>query len=232
MGIVADRLSELEIGQPTTYYNLDLYPLLGTKSGEAGYRTLDDALAQGCAEVTEVSDQGSVPELRFLNTGDKPVLLLDGEELIGAKQNRVLNLTILAPANDAITIPVTCVESGRWNRKSRKFSTSSRTHYSRGRARKVKHVSRSMSIGQNRESDQSEIWTNIEAKFSRLKAESPTSSMSDMYESYAEKLDGYVTHFSSADGQVGAVFAIDGKVVGMELFDHSETFAKLLRTAV
>jgi hypothetical protein len=26
------------------------------------------------------------------------VLLLDGEELVGAKQNRVLNLTVLAPA--------------------------------------------------------------------------------------------------------------------------------------
>ncbi len=82
----------------------------GTKLGEPGYTTLDDALAQGCAEITEVSDQGRVPELRFLNTGDKPILLLDGEELVGAKQNRVLNLTILAPADDAIMIPVTCVE--------------------------------------------------------------------------------------------------------------------------
>ena len=68
MGIVANRRSELEIGQPATYHNMDVYPLLGTKLRAAGYRTLDDALAQGFAEITEVSDQGSVPELRFLNT--------------------------------------------------------------------------------------------------------------------------------------------------------------------
>jgi hypothetical protein len=41
--------------------------------------------------------------------------LLDGEELIGAKQNRALNLTILAPAKQVIVIPVSCVEAGRWH---------------------------------------------------------------------------------------------------------------------
>ena len=228
MQIITDRLSGLEIGQPTTYRNMDVYPLLGAKLGEASYMTLDDALAQGCAEITEVSDQGSVPELRFLNTGDKPILLLDGEELVGAKQNRVLNLTILAPANDAITIPVSCVESGRWNRKSRKFSTSSRAHYARGRARKMEQVSASMDLNRGRRSDQSEVWSDIDAKMSRLHSASPTSAMSDMYESHAEKLDGYVTHVSPSEGQVGAIFAIDGKIVGLELFDHSETLAKLL----
>jgi hypothetical protein len=39
-----------------------------------------------------------VPQLLFINDAMRPVLLLDGEELVGAKQNRVLNLTVLAPA--------------------------------------------------------------------------------------------------------------------------------------
>ncbi len=54
------------------------------------YLTLDEALAAKTATVTEVSESGSVPELYFQNEGDLPVLLLDGEELVGAKQNRVL----------------------------------------------------------------------------------------------------------------------------------------------
>ena len=41
---------------------------------------------------------GSVPELRFVNECGAPVLLLDGEELVGAKQNRIINLTILVAA--------------------------------------------------------------------------------------------------------------------------------------
>ena len=63
MQIIADALANLEIGQPTTYLNMDVFPLLGARIGPAGYMTLDDALAQGCAEITEVSDHGSVPEL-------------------------------------------------------------------------------------------------------------------------------------------------------------------------
>jgi hypothetical protein len=45
-----------------------------------------------------VSEGGSVPHLLFINDAMRPVLLLDGEELVGAKQNRVLNLTVLAAA--------------------------------------------------------------------------------------------------------------------------------------
>jgi len=73
----------------------------------------------GWARITEVSDEGQVPELKIVAKGDKAVLLVDGEELVGAKQNRVLNLTILVPAPSTTTIPVSCVESGRWAPRSR-----------------------------------------------------------------------------------------------------------------
>ena len=85
-----------------------------------------------------------------------------------------------------------------------------------------------MGLNQGRRSNQSEVWSDIDAKMHRLDAESPTAAMSDMYESNAEKLDGYVSHVSASERQMGAVVAIDGKIVGLELFDHSETFAKLL----
>lgn len=76
---------------------------------------LDAALTQGSGRVTEVSAGGHIPELRFVNYGDWPVLLLDGEKLIGAKQNRILNLTLLAPAHKTILILVSYVEVGHWH---------------------------------------------------------------------------------------------------------------------
>jgi len=36
-----------------------------------------------------------VPELLVINQGERAVLLVDGEELVGAKQNRVLNTSVL-----------------------------------------------------------------------------------------------------------------------------------------
>ena len=50
----------------------------------------------GIAITTAIfrSHGGSVPELKVINKAEIPILLLDGEELVGAKQNRVLNTTM------------------------------------------------------------------------------------------------------------------------------------------
>jgi hypothetical protein len=107
---------------------------------ETGYTPLEEAVARGAVRVTEVGGGGAVPELRFENQGEKPVLLLDGEELIGAKQNRVVNLTILAPAKQVIVIPVSCVEAGRWRAKTEDFRPAEHVMYSRARAVKAAQV--------------------------------------------------------------------------------------------
>jgi transposase len=44
--------------------------------------------------VQEVSEGGSVPDLLVENSGDTRVLFLEGEELVGAKQNRILNTSV------------------------------------------------------------------------------------------------------------------------------------------
>lgn len=118
--------------------------LPGHPGGEPDYLRLDEALAGGDVEVTETSAAGEVPELRLENRGELPVLLRDGEELVGAKQNRVLNLTILAPAGTTIRIPVSCVEQSRWDGSSGGFGTAARAIYAEGRARKAGHVTESL----------------------------------------------------------------------------------------
>jgi hypothetical protein len=88
----------LTLSRPQSAGELTVLPLLRPGTAEPGYLTLGEALARGLTRVTEVSEGGSVPQLLFINDAMRPVLLLDGEELVGAKQNRVLNLTVLAPA--------------------------------------------------------------------------------------------------------------------------------------
>jgi hypothetical protein len=163
MNRIIDTISRLKIGTPTTFRNLTIFPLLSRGGGLPDYLTLDEALALKFAKIMEVSEGGSIPELKFINSGDKPIFLLDGEELIGAKQNRVINLSILVPSGKTLIIPVSCVEAGRWSHKSGGFSSASHTHYAEGRAKKMAQVSESMKHGLYR-SNQGAVWGDIDIK--------------------------------------------------------------------
>ena len=230
--MINDELNTIEVGLSQAFKNITMFPLLHQGVMGGNYLTLDEALEAGTARVTEVSEGGTVPELQFLNEGDIPVLLLDGEELVGAKQNRVLNLSILAPANVSISIPVSCVEAGRWSYRSRNFSSSPRAMYAKGRAAKSGHVSRSMRDSGTRRSDQSALWEDIAAKSERMSVASDTGAMSDIYEHKEKGVKEFVEHFRPIEDQIGAIFAINNTISGVDLFDSSDTLEKVLQKLV
>jgi hypothetical protein len=96
---------EIKLGEPQKHETLTLYPLLALEKLELAYTLLGDALEAGSLQVSEVGD-GTVRELSVENQGDADVLILDGEQLIGAKQNRMTNRSIVLGANTKTTIPV------------------------------------------------------------------------------------------------------------------------------
>jgi hypothetical protein len=198
------------------------------------YLLLEDGIAQGKVRVTELHAGGSVPELRLENNADLPVLLVDGEELVGAKQNRVLNLTILAPAKQTTAIPVSCVEAGRWRMESPDLKLTDHVMYSLGRGEGMAHVTASMRSNGTRKSDQGAIWRNIAAKAARLKASSPTGAMSAIYQRHASSVEEFARAFNWQEQQCGVAFAIGGRIVGLEIFDQPEVmrrfFQKLVRS--
>ncbi|MEW8419738.1 MAG: DUF6569 family protein [Candidatus Thiodiazotropha endolucinida] len=228
MQIIEETLSRVKAGAGVSFNNLSVVPLVAANGVAPDYLTLDEALARGNVRVTETSEAGDVPELRLENLGEQPVLLLDGEELVGAKQNRVLNLTILAPAKSTITIPVSCVEAGRWSHSSPEFSTKGRAFYAAGRARKADQVTASLRTSGTRHSRQGEVWEDIAAKSRRMESYSDTAAMECLYEDYQDQVEEYLKAIEVAEGQVGAVFAINGQIRGVELFDFSVTFRKLM----
>jgi hypothetical protein len=228
MSTITNVLSSVEFGSPVHIKNLSMFPLLLSGEPPAGYLTLDEALAQGWAKVTEVSDSGSVPTLRVSNAGAKPVLIMDGEELVGAKQNRIVNLTILVAAKSTIEIPVSCVEAGRWGGRNRHFATAPRAHYAAARAQKLACVNRSMSLDGSHRADQGAIWHDIEMKSERLCAMSETSAMDSMYEAAGASLAEFEEGLQPLERQAGAMFAINGVIVGLDLFDSPATWRKLM----
>jgi len=232
MDAIITALDQLELGAPLTAANLTMYPLLMPEESAPGYLTLEEALASGLASVTEVSESGSVPELLVKNKAKKPVLILDGEELVGAKQNRIVNLTILVAAEHTLHIPVSCVEAGRWARRSREFASAGRAHYATGRARKLEQVSCAMRTSGTREADQGYVWQDIDEKSRRMKAGSATHAAAAMYERSRSKLDAFLEELEAVPRQAGALFTINGIVAGLDVFDSQATWRKSMRKLV
>ena len=232
MTAINKALQAVTLGEVQSFGNLQITPLLAAMPGTADYLTLSEAQALGLAVVTEVSESGSVPTLLLENSADQAVFLLDGEELIGAKQNRILNLTLLVPANSKLEIPVSCVEQGRWSHRSKEFASAERTFFSKGRANKAARVSENMRESGHRYSDQGEVWGDISDKMGSMKVNSSTHAIADAYEHFSGSVDEYVEAFKTSDTQVGACFAINGRIRGVELFDVSGTCKKLMHKLI
>jgi hypothetical protein len=228
MTMINRALNNIRLGETQGFANLEITPLLAPAPATADYLTLSEAQALGLAEVTEVSESGRVATLLLTNRADQAVFLLDGEELVGAKQNRILNLSLLVPAKTRLEIPVSCVEQGRWQHRSREFASSERTLFSKGRARKAARVSENLRAAGVRCSDQGEVWDDIGSKMQSMRVTSSTAAMADAYEHYSESVEAYVQACTNGATQVGACFVINGKIRGIELFDNSDTCAKLL----
>jgi hypothetical protein len=221
-------LSEVKLGEMKVCDNLTMFGLEGPAEQTLDYLTLHEAMTRGFARVSEISDNGSVPELLFENSADLPVLILDGEELLGAKQNRTVNVTVLAPARETVKIPVSCVEAGRWRHETAHFAMSDRHHFAQGRAVKAATVSRSLEVDGSHRADQQRVWADISAKAARLGAPSPTQAMGEIFDRHQRSLDGFVAALTHSEFQTGALFAIGSEVMGLDLFDRHATCAMVL----
>lgn len=229
MKTLRTTLEQVKMGRRTTFRGLTQFPLIGeAASGSPGYLTLDQALEAQVVTISELAGGGEVPTLQLVNRGDRPVLVMDGEELVGAKQNRTLNVTVLAPPRGKIIIPVSCVEAGRWHSVSRSFSVSPHAMFAEGRAHRMARVADSLALCGAPRSDQGELWRDIDSKMRRMGTRSPSREMRAMYEDHARPLDDYAAAFRAEDSQIGALFAIGGSLVGLDLFDHPETLAGIL----
>lgn len=219
-------LETAKLARKQVHRNLSIFPLLAPNGLEPDYLTLEQALDNNLIRITELDTEGRVPELKLDNLGTKSVLIIEGEELVEAKQDRIVNSSFLVAGKTEVVIPVSCVEQGRWNYKSESFKSGKRMAHPSLRREYQKDVSYSIRRGDGYRSNQSRIWNNIAEKSARMKVNAPTGAMADVFDSYEDELSGFLEEFHLIEWQVGAVFAINGQVLGLECFGCHDTFKK------
>ena len=230
--IIEETLDGLKIGAEKNHGGMSVRPIIQIGSPILEYEMLSEATSNEWLRVTEISDEGSVPELKLVNESDKDILILDGEELHGAKQNRVLNTSILVGAKARIVVPVSCTEQGRWNRVSETFGDSEKMLFGKARRRKMESVHRSLERGSGHRSDQHAVWDEIGDIQMKLCAHSNTGAMKDVFDQKKVETDEYLDIFDLQEGQCGIVVALGGKIMGFEYVSRPDCYSRVHRRLI
>ncbi|MGQ9669798.1 MAG: ARPP-1 family domain-containing protein [Desulfosoma sp.] len=187
---------------------------------------LEEALRNGAVHITEMDSFGQVPFLQLVNDGDRPVLILDGEELVGGKQNRIVNTTVLVPAAQKIIIPVSCMEAGRWRANRSDFEAGQAVFRARSRAKHKESVTQNLRFQMQFLSDQHAVWREVDRSLDELGAVSETRDFRSARQCLEDRIARYLSNLRPVNAQVGAVFFGPPGVLGCELLGSSDLFFK------
>lgn len=198
------------------------------------YISLSEALKKKYAEINEVSESGSVNDLKIKNNSEHFIFMSDGDILSGAKQNRVLNTSVLLAPLSEVIIPVSCVEQGRWRYSKRDFSE---TDYSApvfmrsGKARDVKH---NLKTHKRHSADQSNVWSDVREYEEAYKYRSATSNLSDIFDDKRLDIERLINSFKPAEDSNGIAIFVNKRLLSLEIFNRKEVykeyFEKLLKS--
>ncbi len=219
-------LEGVKIGERRTYGGLTVFWLHGASGpNPLPIRTLDEARTRGELTVTE-RDNASVSELTIANRGPIHVLVLAGEILLGGKQNRiVLEDVLVPPRSGPLTLPVYCVEQGRWAGEAKGFAPREMLAAPKLRSQMLER------------SDQRRVWAEVQRYSQGLAAPSATQSYTAVHDkpevqALQKDVETALGGKNAPGAQGAAVFVSDG-FIGLDLFQDGSLFArewpKLLR---
>ena len=217
----------VRVGEAVRHQTLSVFPLFDGSMSPVEYTLSDEGIGSGTVTVEEVSEAGSVPDLLVENKGDVRVLFLEGEELVGAKQNRILNTSVLIGAHSRVKIPVSCVEAGRWRYRSRLFGSSGSHCSSRLRHFLKMSVSKSVMARRGHSSDQGAVWQEVARQQSALGTSSPSSAMADTFRAHEGRIAEFREKLRYVDGACGIAVAVGKQIVAVDLFDKMTTCRKV-----
>ena len=222
---LTDLLGKVRAGPAVPLPSVSVVPLLLDEPG-ADAELLEEGLSAGHTQVNEVSEGGDVNTVNVLHRGDKLLLLVDGEEITGAKQNRVVNASFLVKPGQTVDIPVSCVERGRWAYKSREFTSSGRTLSASARSKKLSRVTSSVTRTGRYDADQGAVWADVDAYLDRTQTASATSAYTDGAERQQAAAEQWMDSVAPQDGQVGLAVVHGSKLVALDVFGSPELYRR------
>lgn len=218
------ELYKIELGSPFFVHNLKVFPVKG-EIGHNGFNIIEEEINNGHIVI---EDTRGVNEVTIQNLGTSTVFAIDGEELIGARQNRILNTDIFLEPERTYTVPVTCIEQHRWSGSSI-FQEGGFTVTPSLRSTLAFTVQRSLDQRHGYTSNQSLIWAQIDRTLKATKVTSMTSSFHDIYKTMNQTIEELLEGFDTIAGAVGFISFVNDEFIGADIFGTNSLYKKFER---
>jgi hypothetical protein len=231
--VLSSYLEELpQIGSPDVSGALAVFSLIGPMP-VLEYQSFAQGRAAGVT-IKELGDGASVRDLVVFNPTDVPVLLFEGEEVLGAQQNRTFDISVLVPAHSELKVPVSCVEAGRWDgsRHSEDFAPAPQAAYPSLRRLKSEHVRRAVAAGMEARADQSAVWDNVGRMAGDRGVIAPTGAMHDVFEHERGRIADICGAVSMKCSQTGMLVAIGGEFTVLDRVSQPDVLDSLFAPLV
>ena len=252
MNVLIDGINaSLELLRSQKYRNMEVIPLKLNNCSNREYLTLKRGIISGIVEITEC-EMSTVGTVLARNNGNIPLVLIDGDEIVGAKQNRIMNRSLIIPPHSTMHVSVSCTEQGRWHygRNRREYINLNRDHDFNEDLKEenlehfeVSDFAADFSTRMRKSEDlfekrdcQSTVWDSISDLENKTLFKSSTSALHDNFENHRSRQNEYLKHFNIEFGQSGAIFIINGQIKGLELFANPSIYhdyhEKIFRTYI
>jgi hypothetical protein len=220
-------MMNISLGEPVFLRNLKVFPVHDDvpPSDNGSLASIDEVLRSHKGTFREL-DTPDINTISFENNFDKPVVMIDGEEITGAFQNRIIAASSLVESHSSKDLAVVCAEEGRWN----EIGGFRSGQCSYPQLRSVLLKSRRM-----KKDVQQHVWSEIERKLTVTRTSSTTSSMHDIFLSLDDEVSRYLEGFTGLDDRsIGFIGCAGDRILGCDIFDHPQLYRtfekKLLRS--
>jgi hypothetical protein len=212
--------ARLSVGEPAVHGNLAVYPVYLPGGGEklGDVLTMAEAMDTGKFKIAEIEEGASVNTLEVRNDTGKHVVLLAGEMVRGAKQDRIISFDTVIPPGGKFNVDAFCVEAGRWTEVSEHFDYK----------KEIAPASIRATAQGNR--DQSRVWAEVSKVNAERGAVTGTDALTASYDdpefqADVKKYEKALKEVAKNEDVVGVIVVAEGSVKAGDVFANHDLFA-------